>query len=78
VSVRGTVVRVSSIKPLCLQMAYECNNCGTVQVSVRGVGMGWGGCKAYTKSRVTFHCNIDWLLMVWVCALAVKKCNRLS
>ena len=35
VSVRGTVVRVSSIKPLCLQMAYECNNCGAVQVRQR-------------------------------------------
>lgn len=33
VSVKGTVVRVSNIKPLCTVLAFECNNCGTVQVT---------------------------------------------
>ncbi|XP_013415383.1 DNA helicase MCM8 [Lingula anatina] len=31
VSVKGTVVRVSNIKPLCTKMAFECNSCRTVQ-----------------------------------------------
>jgi len=33
VMVKGTVVRVSSIKPLCTTMAYECISCRHVQVS---------------------------------------------
>jgi len=32
VTVKGTVVRVSCIKPLCTTMAYECINCQHVQV----------------------------------------------
>ncbi|KAK3102993.1 hypothetical protein FSP39_015600 [Pinctada imbricata] len=31
VSVKGTVVRVGNIKPLCTHLAFECNSCGTVQ-----------------------------------------------
>ncbi|XP_053316387.1 DNA helicase MCM8 isoform X2 [Spea bombifrons] len=31
VAVRGTVVRVSNIKPLCIKMAFSCNMCGDVQ-----------------------------------------------
>ncbi|XP_060580099.1 DNA helicase MCM8-like [Ruditapes philippinarum] len=31
VSVKGTVVRVSNIKPLCTILAFECNNCSTIQ-----------------------------------------------
>lgn len=31
VSVKGTVVRVSNIKPLCRQLAFECLNCGHIQ-----------------------------------------------
>ncbi|XP_053384115.1 DNA helicase MCM8-like [Mercenaria mercenaria] len=31
VSVKGTVVRVSNIKPLCTVLAFECNNCSSVQ-----------------------------------------------
>ncbi|KAL5007806.1 hypothetical protein ScPMuIL_016612 [Solemya velum] len=31
VCVKGTVVRVSNIKPLCTSMAFECNNCGGLQ-----------------------------------------------
>ncbi|KAM4695002.1 DNA helicase MCM8 isoform 2-T2 [Discoglossus pictus] len=31
VSLRGTVVRVSNIKPLCTKMAFSCNTCGDVQ-----------------------------------------------
>ncbi|XP_076834434.1 DNA helicase MCM8 [Brachyhypopomus gauderio] len=31
VAVRGTVVRVSNIKPLCSKMAFVCNSCGDVQ-----------------------------------------------
>ncbi|KAK3604621.1 hypothetical protein CHS0354_028978 [Potamilus streckersoni] len=31
VSVKGTVVRVGSIKPLCTFLAFECNSCGTIQ-----------------------------------------------
>uniref|UniRef100_A0A4W4F678 DNA helicase MCM8 n=1 Tax=Electrophorus electricus TaxID=8005 RepID=A0A4W4F678_ELEEL len=31
VAVRGTVVRVSNIKPLCSKMAFICNNCGDTQ-----------------------------------------------
>ncbi|KAK7080663.1 DNA replication licensing factor mcm8 [Halocaridina rubra] len=31
VSVKGTVVRVSSIKPLCTRLAFTCLGCGTVQ-----------------------------------------------
>ncbi|XP_071080734.1 DNA helicase MCM8-like [Haliotis cracherodii] len=31
VCVKGTVVRVSNIKPLCTAMAFECAGCGTVQ-----------------------------------------------
>ena len=32
VSVKGTVVRVSNIKPLCTRMAFECTTCATIQV----------------------------------------------
>ena len=31
-SVKGTVVRVSNIKPLCTVLGFECNNCATLQV----------------------------------------------
>ncbi|KAM8947570.1 DNA helicase MCM8 [Pelodytes ibericus] len=31
VALRGTVVRVSNIKPLCTKMAFSCNMCGDVQ-----------------------------------------------
>lgn len=31
VSIKGTVVRVGNIKPLCTRLAFECNSCGTVQ-----------------------------------------------
>ncbi|XP_072024490.1 DNA helicase MCM8-like [Amphiura filiformis] len=32
VSVKGTVVRVSNIKPMCTKMAFQCNTCGDIQV----------------------------------------------
>lgn len=32
VTVKGTVVRVSNIKPMCTQMAFECQGCGYIQV----------------------------------------------
>ena len=35
VSVKGTVVRVSNIKPICTKLAFECVTCGTVQVSCK-------------------------------------------
>ncbi|KAL4623943.1 DNA helicase MCM8 [Arapaima gigas] len=31
VAIRGTVVRVSNIKPLCVKMAFVCNGCGDTQ-----------------------------------------------
>ncbi|XP_006822145.1 DNA helicase MCM8-like [Saccoglossus kowalevskii] len=31
VSVKGTVVRVSNIKPKCTKMAFQCNTCGEIQ-----------------------------------------------
>uniref|UniRef100_A0A8C9S1M4 DNA helicase MCM8 n=1 Tax=Scleropages formosus TaxID=113540 RepID=A0A8C9S1M4_SCLFO len=31
VAIRGTVVRVSNIKPLCVKMAFVCNSCGDTQ-----------------------------------------------
>ncbi|MGH0140725.1 UNVERIFIED_CONTAM: hypothetical protein FKN15_075758 [Acipenser sinensis] len=31
VALRGTVVRVSNIKPLCTKMAFSCNMCGEIQ-----------------------------------------------
>lgn len=31
VCVKGTVVRVSNMKPLCIKMVFECNNCSTIQ-----------------------------------------------
>uniref|UniRef100_A0AAY4CGP3 DNA helicase MCM8 n=1 Tax=Denticeps clupeoides TaxID=299321 RepID=A0AAY4CGP3_9TELE len=31
VAIRGTVVRVSNIKPLCRKMAFTCNSCGDTQ-----------------------------------------------
>uniref|UniRef100_A0A6I8SDY5 DNA helicase MCM8 n=1 Tax=Xenopus tropicalis TaxID=8364 RepID=A0A6I8SDY5_XENTR len=31
VALRGTVVRVSNIKPLCVKMAFSCNMCGDIQ-----------------------------------------------
>lgn len=31
-SVKGTVVRVSNIKPLCTHLAFECGSCAFVQV----------------------------------------------
>lgn len=31
VALRGTVVRVSNIKPLCTKMAFICSACGNVQ-----------------------------------------------
>lgn len=34
VSVKGTVVRVSNIKPLCTRMAFECTNCATIQTAI--------------------------------------------
>ncbi|KAJ8045687.1 DNA helicase MCM8 [Holothuria leucospilota] len=33
VSIKGTVVRVSNIKPVCTKMAFECNMCGDIQVA---------------------------------------------
>ncbi|CAH1792022.1 unnamed protein product [Owenia fusiformis] len=32
VSVKGTVVRVGNIKPLCTRLAFQCNSCNTLQV----------------------------------------------
>ncbi|XP_032818836.1 DNA helicase MCM8 isoform X1 [Petromyzon marinus] len=32
VAIRGTVVRVGNIKPLCTRLAFSCNACGTEQV----------------------------------------------
>ena len=32
IAVHGTVVRVSNIKPLAVQMAFTCNTCGDMQV----------------------------------------------
>ncbi|XP_022097957.1 DNA helicase MCM8-like [Acanthaster planci] len=32
VTVRGTVVRVSNIKPFCTKMAFQCNTCGDIQI----------------------------------------------
>ncbi|XP_030855456.1 DNA helicase MCM8 [Strongylocentrotus purpuratus] len=32
VSVKGTVVRVSNIRPLCTKMAFQCNTCGDIQI----------------------------------------------
>lgn len=32
VSVKGTVVRVSNIKPKCIQLAFECTTCTCIQV----------------------------------------------
>ncbi|XP_033102816.1 DNA helicase MCM8-like [Anneissia japonica] len=31
-AVKGTVVRVGNIKPICTRMAFQCNHCGDVQV----------------------------------------------
>ncbi|XP_055028759.2 DNA helicase MCM8 isoform X1 [Misgurnus anguillicaudatus] len=31
VAIRGTVVRVSNIKPLCIKLAFTCNTCGDTQ-----------------------------------------------
>lgn len=31
VAIRGTVVRVSNIKPICTKMAFICNMCGDTQ-----------------------------------------------
>ncbi|XP_021048955.1 DNA helicase MCM8 [Mus pahari] len=31
ISIRGTVVRVSNIKPLCINMAFQCAACGEIQ-----------------------------------------------
>lgn len=31
ISIRGTVVRVSNIKPLCIKMAFQCAACGEIQ-----------------------------------------------
>ena len=39
-SVKGTVVRVSNIKPMCTVLAFECNNCATVQASKNDAGQG--------------------------------------
>ena len=33
VSIRGTVVRVSNVKPLVTKMAFTCNSCGEEQAS---------------------------------------------
>ncbi|XP_076347300.1 DNA helicase MCM8-like isoform X2 [Tachypleus tridentatus] len=38
VSVKGTVVRVSNVKPLCTKMAFECGNCSNVQVITQPYG----------------------------------------
>lgn len=40
VSVKGTVVRVSNIKPLCTVLAFECNNCSHIQVGAFFLGEG--------------------------------------
>ena len=31
VAIRGTVVRVSNIRPICTKLAFTCNNCGDTQ-----------------------------------------------
>lgn len=31
IALRGTVVRVSNIKPLCTKLAFVCGSCGDVQ-----------------------------------------------
>lgn len=31
VAIRGTVVRVSNIKPICTKLAFTCNSCGDTQ-----------------------------------------------
>ncbi|UYV65743.1 MCM8 [Cordylochernes scorpioides] len=38
VSIRGTVIRVSNVKPLCTQMAFTCYNCSTLQVITQPYG----------------------------------------
>lgn len=34
VSVKGTVVRVSDIKPYCTHLAFKCTSCGESQVFI--------------------------------------------
>jgi len=46
VTVKGTVVRVSCIKPLCTTMAYECVNCRHIQVTLYNGGLLWPPCVA--------------------------------
>ena len=45
VAIRGTVVRVGNIKPLCVQLAFSCSACGTEQ----GVPLPYGKFTSPTK-----------------------------
>uniref|UniRef100_UPI00358FB3BE DNA helicase MCM8 isoform X2 n=1 Tax=Myxine glutinosa TaxID=7769 RepID=UPI00358FB3BE len=49
VAIRGTVVRVGNIKPLCVQLAFSCNTCGTEQ----GVPLPYGKFTSPTKCADT-------------------------
>eukprot|EP01063_Lacrimia_lanifica_P017713 TRINITY_DN24738_c0_g1_i1.p1 TRINITY_DN24738_c0_g1~~TRINITY_DN24738_c0_g1_i1.p1 ORF type:complete len:750 (+),score=220.75 TRINITY_DN24738_c0_g1_i1:87-2336(+) len=62
ISVRGTVVRLSSVQPLTTKLAYSCSKCGDVQVvpTVDGVSAPppqcpRGKCRAAKKFGMPFH-----------------------
>lgn len=59
VAIRGTVVRVSNIKPLCTKMAFVCNLCGDVQ----SVALPDGKYTVPTKVSV-FQSNLSHLYIV--------------
>lgn len=54
VSIKGTVVRVSNIKPFCTKMAFECNLCGDIQVRVMCIGVETGERQGHCPSQPIF------------------------
>lgn len=53
-SIKGTVVRVSNIKPFCTKMAFECNLCGDIQVRVMCIGVETGERQGHCPSQPIF------------------------
>ncbi|KAG1652187.1 DNA helicase MCM8 [Nymphon striatum] len=70
VCVKGTIVRISNIKPICLEMIFECVSCGDMQVLAQPEGKYTTPCKcsSYECKGQTFipHRNdvntstVDW------------------
>lgn len=66
VALRGTVVRVSNIKPLCTKMAFRCASCGKVQSFPLPDG------------KYSLPTKVACSLKPALCILLAKKANQFS